>query len=319
MPPAPDPKPPSRVLWSVVHGAFILGVRPVARRLSFRTLDRLGLVLAVPIGVLFAVLGRRMRLAYLRQLGLPTSWGSLLRHSIREARARLRENISYLHPDVPVKVRPGAAAWAAREGASVVAAWSAYGTLLSGLWTASTRCRFVRFPFNGEGEARPEEVRIAQRWLAEKAAVRHDAFGKTQIVPGTSVTAYLRALRAGSPLLILQDVIDESGQSPPQELLGLSLPVPTGAARLARAADVPLYVLTGGVEDGVPWVDAEGPIPADERVVLDRMEACIRAEPWAWGHWDLAMRLGVPATTPADEPAPAVAPRRVGVRRAVAG
>lgn len=275
-----------------MHGVYYLGVRPLARCISFRRLDRLAAVLAVPIGALFATLGYRERRAYLRQLGLPSTTWALFQHSVREARARLRENISYLHPDIPIEVRPGAAAWLDREDASVLTSWSAHGTLRHGLWIATTRARFVRHPFNGEGGAGPEEEDITKRWLAEKAAVRHDAFSATQIVPGTSPTAYLRALRAGTPLFILQDVIDPSGRAPDQSFLGMSLPIPTGAARLARAADVPLYVLIGGFDDGVPWIDVEGPLPADERVVLDRMEAFIREMPWAWGFWDLAMRLG---------------------------
>lgn len=274
-----------------MHGVFYLGVRPLAQRMSFRTLDRLGGLLAVPLGLLLVLFGAHHRRRYLQQLGEPATGLPLIRYCVREVRARLRETIGYLQPDVPIRVRSGAAAWAEQEGASVLVSWSAYGTVRMGIWTTETRCRFVRIPFGGEGGPLPAKVPdITQRWLAEKARIRHAAFADTQLVPGTSPTAYLRALRAGTPLLILQDVIDESGRAPRQPLLGLSVPVPTGAARLARAADVPVYVLTGGIQDGVSWVDVEGPIPSDERAVLDRMEAFIRAEPWAWAHWDLAFR-----------------------------
>lgn len=194
-----------RTLWRLAHGAFVLGLRPLARRVSFRTLDRLAMVLAVPVGVLFAMTGASTRRAYLRRLGFSAGPWALFVHSVREARARVQENISYLHPDVKVEVRPGAAAWAALDGASVLVSWSAYGTLPCGLWTASTRCRFVRIPFEGEGAPPPPGGwDVTERWRAEKAAVRHDTFSETQIVPGRSATAYLRALRGGSPLLLRQ-------------------------------------------------------------------------------------------------------------------
>ena len=298
-----------------MHGVFYLGVRPLAQRVPFRTLDRLGGVLAVPMGLLLILFGGHHRRRYLRQLGEPATGLPLIRYCIREVRSRLRETFSYLQPDVPIQVRPGAAAWAELEGASVLVSWSAFGTVRMGIWTTETRCRFVRIPFSGEGGALPSEVPdVTQRWIAEKARVRDEAFSATQLVPGGSVTQYLRALRSGTPLLILQDVIVEPGAVPNQSLLGLSVPLPTGAARLARAADAPVYVLTGGIQDGVPWVDVEGPIPGDERAVLDRMEAFIRAEPWAWAHWDLALRRAAPATEAAEvvsEASTAPAPQRV--------
>ena len=304
-----------RLLWRAVHGVFYLGVRPLAQRVPFRTLDRLGGVLAIPMGLLLVVFGAHHRRRYLRQLGEPATGLPLIRYCVREVRARLRETFGYLRPDVPIQVRPGAAAWAELDGASVLVSWSAFGTIRMGIWTTETRCRFVRIPFGGEGGALPSEVPdVTQRWIAEKARVRDEAFSATQLVPGGSVTQYLRALRSGTPLLILQDVIVEPGTVPNQSLLGLSVPVPTGAARLARAADAPVYVLTGGIQDGVPWVDVEGPIPSHERAVLDRMEAFIRAEPWAWAHWDLALRRAAPATEAAEvvsEASTAPAPQRV--------
>ena len=147
-----------RLLWRAVHGVFYLGVRPLAQRVPFRTLDRLGGVLAIPMGLLLVVFGAHHRRRYLRQLGEPATGLPLIRYCVREVRARLRETFGYLRPDVPIQVRPGAAAWAELDGASVLVSWSAFGTIRMGIWTTETRCRFVRIPFSGEGGALPSEV-----------------------------------------------------------------------------------------------------------------------------------------------------------------
>ena len=100
-------------------------------------------------------------------------------------------------------------------------------------------------------------------------------------------------------MIILQDVLDPTGEADPQTLIGLDRSIPTGAVRLARAARVPLYYLTYGFENGRFWVDAEGPLPVDEKAVLDRIEASIRAEPWRWEHWHLALTSEAPSGAPA--------------------
>lgn len=297
--PGSSPQPAlQRVLFGALHRVLYDGLRPLARRLSSRTLDRLGRVLAVPVGALFVALGGGARRDYLRQLRRSPGLWAQYRFGVREAVARARTNVGYLRPDAGLVERPGAAAWAARDEPSILTSWSAHGLVNVGVWAAGTGARFVRHPVGPEGGPAPEALADpAERWLAEKARVRHETFGDRQIVPGKNPLAYLRALRRGDPLMLFQDVIDPAGEAPLQRLLGLDLPIRTGAVRLARAAGVPLFYLTSGFEDGRVWVDVEGPLPLDERAVLDRIEASIRAEPWRWEHWHLALTSEVP-----DEP-----------------
>ena len=104
-----------------------------------------------------------------------------------------------------------------------------------------------------------------------------------QIVPGGSPIAYVRALRGGHSLIILQDV-PEAG-APVRRLAGAERPLPVGAVRLARAARVPLYAIEASFRGGLLHLDLDGPLDGDEQALLDRFSARIREQPWAWTLW----------------------------------
>ncbi len=163
--------------------------------------------------------------------------------------------------------------------------------------------RVIRYPYGGEGGLEPDEVAEPwQRWEAHQASVRHRLIEPVQILPGASPLAYLRALRGGRSLVVLQDVPDPTGGSPTRTLLGVERSLPVGAVRLAAAARVPLYTISTAFRDGELWVDLDGPHAGDEQDLLDRLADQIRASPWAWTMWRdfLPEPAGVPDTPPAS-------------------
>ena len=278
-----DPPP---VLHRVVDRLFYECVRPLAKALSPRALDRLATVLAVPATLLTLATAPAQTRRYLRQLGHPAGvWGHL-RFGYRKALARFRGEYVYLHPDAPVRKGPRAVAFEARDEAAVLVGWSTFGIFGASKLAAERDDRVVRFPYGGEGGPEPEDVAEPwRRWSAHQASVRHRLMGPYQILPGERPLAYVRALREGRSLVVLQDVPDPTGEAPRRSLAGTDRSLAVGAVRLARAARVPLYTVSVSFRDGEIWVDLDGPHADDEQALLDRLDRQIRAEPWAWTLW----------------------------------
>lgn len=282
-------------------------VRPVAPRLSARAFDRLARLLAIPATLAALATSPRQTRAYLRLVGHPSGPLGHLRFSHRKALARFRDEYVYLRPADPVRKGPGFLAFEARGEPAVLVGWSALGMVGATRLAAERDDRVIRLPYGGEDGPAPDEVAEPwRRWEAHQGAVRHALLGPYQILPGRSPLAYLRALRQGRSLIVLQDVPDPTGAAPARRFLGAEWPLPVGAVRLARAGGVPLYVISVDFRDGELWVDLDGPHDVDEQGLLDRLAAEIRRQPWAWTLW--RSFVPEPDAAPAPEAAPRLAP-----------
>ncbi|PAP77664.1 hypothetical protein [Rubrivirga marina] len=276
-------------------------VRPLAARVSPRTLDRLARLAAVPATLFALATSPGQTQAYLRQLGHPSGLRGRLRYAYRKALARIRGEYVYLRPDAPVRKGPGVERFEACGEAAVIVGWSAFGVVGASKLAGERDDRVIRLPYGGEGGPEPEDVAEPwRRWEAHQASVRHRLIGPYQILPSERPIAYLRALRSGKSLIVLQDVPDLSGEAPRRTLAGVERSLPVGAVRLARAARVPLYTLSVSFRDGELWADLDGPHDDDEQALLDRIDRQIRAEPWAWTLWREFTDAPAAATSPAS-------------------
>ena len=290
-------------LHRLADHALYAWARPLAAALSPRALDRLARVLAVPAAPLVLATAPAQTGAYLRQIGYPGGAWARLRFGYRKALARFRGEYVYLRPGARVRRGPGVEAFEARGEAAVIVGWSAFGIVGASLLAAERDDRVIRYPYGGEGGPEPEDVvEPWRRWAAHQASVRHRAIGPYQLLPGERPLAYVRALRQGRSLIVLQDVPDPTGEAPRRVLAGTERPLPVGAVRLARAARVPLYTLSVTFRDGETWVDLDGPHADDEQALLDRLDRQVRAEPWAWTLWR-EFTDPAPASEPAATPA----------------
>lgn len=299
-----DPLPPLASRWA--DRLLYERVRPLAARVRPRTLDRLARLAAVPLTLASVARSPAQTRAFLRQIGHPTGAVGRLRFAYRKALARIRGEYVYLRPDAPVRRGPGVARFEARGEPAVIVGWSSFGVVGASRLAGERDDRVIRFPYGGEGGPEPEAVAEPwRRWEAHQAAVRHRLIGPYQILPGESPIAYLRALRSGKSLIVLQDVPDPSAEAPRRALAGTERSLPVGAVRLARAARVPLYTLSVTFRDGELWADLHGPHDDDEQQLLDRLDRQIRAEPWAWTLWREFTDAPSEAPAPASVPPPA--------------
>ena len=282
-------------------------VRPVGRRTPFWALGLATRALAVPLGLgLFAFRSEGVA-DYLAAVGhRADAWGRLT-FSVRKAHRRLLDDTHYLRPDAPPLIGPAYRRLLDGRAQAVVATWSWMGVASAARLAALHDARVIRLPYGGEGGPEPDRVPLGQRWDAHTASVRHRQLGPVQIVPQGGPVAYLRALREGRSLLVVQDVADPRGEAPTREIVGVPQSLPVGAVRLAALRGLPLYVSAVRYRRGQPVYDV-APFEGDEQALLDRLSAAIRAEPWAWDHW----RSVLPASGPPGEgpsgPAPGAGP-----------
>ncbi|HIG74146.1 MAG TPA: hypothetical protein EYQ24_06120 [Bacteroidetes bacterium] len=278
-------------------------VRPLAPRIPLRVLDAVGRVLAAG-GAVALLAGDRGRIRrYLRLAGRPASGWPLLRHAYAEALARFRHNVAYLVPAPPHRVSERVAAIV---GPAVFTTRSTYGQLAPSRWFADRDFRIIRTPYGGEEGPPPEAVEDpAARWRAHQAGVRRRLLSDWQIPPTASPRDYFRTLRSGRSVVLMQDVVDPTGQAPVRTFLGLQRSMAVGAVRIARMAGVPLYHLTTRFEGGTAVVDVVGPLPLDEDALLRRMEDEIRADPASWELWQMVLDAEPPSAMPSRLPASA--------------
>ncbi|WP_420457276.1 hypothetical protein [Rubrivirga sp.] len=276
--------------------------RPLAASMSPRAFDRLARALAVPAALPMLAVSPAQTTAYLRQVGHPDGLGRL-RFAYRKALARLRGEWVYLRPDTPVRRGPGLRAFEARGEPAVVVGWSGYHMIGAAALAAERDDRVIRFPYGSEGGPGPDAVAEPwQRWEAHQAAVRHRLIGPLQLLPGRSPLAYLRALREGRSLIVMQDVPVPGADI--RTLLGVERPLPVGAVRLAAAGRVGLYTISVTFRDGELWADLDGPHTGDEQALLDQLAGHIRAEPWAWTLWREFLLDPVPEPAPVASASP---------------
>ena len=259
-------------------------VRPLASVLSPKGLDLLNRALSLPAGLTLLAIAPEETWEYLRAVGHPEGLAGRVQFARRKALERFRGDAFYFHPWARVRKGPGLTRFESSGTPGVLVTWNCFlAKSLVGL-VAEQDARVIRFPYDGEGE--PEETPSRwERWSAYKASVRARVFGPYQIVPGATPFAYVRALREGRSLFVLQDVPDPTGASPRRRLLGRLFSLPVGAVRIARAAGAPLYFITHRFQDGELWADVDGPHEMDEQALLDRISEEIRQRPWAWELW----------------------------------
>ena len=305
-----DPLPPLVSRWA--DQLLYERVRPLAVRVSPRTLDRLARLVAVPLTLAAVARSPSQTRAFLRQIGHAAGPLGHLRFAYRKALARIRGEYVYLRPDAPVRRGPGVERLQERGEAAVIVGWSSFGVVGASKLAGERDDRVIRFPYGGEGGPEPEDVAEPwRRWEAHQASVRHRLIGPYQLLPGESPLSYIRALRSGKSLIVLQDVPDPSAEAPRRALAGAERSLPVGAVRLARAARVPLYTLAVSFRDGELWADLHGPHDDDEQALLDHLDGQIRAEPWAWTLWREFTEAPATSPSPASAPAPTPATARL--------
>ena len=287
------------MLRRVVDFALYHVVRPVGRRTPFWVLGLAARALAVPLGLGLFLFRSEGVADYLRVVGhRADTWGRLS-FSVRKAHRRLLDDTHYLRPDAPPQLGPTYRRLLDDRTQAVFATWSWMGVASGARVAAINEDRIIRLPYGGEGGPAPDAVPLGGRWDAHTAAVRHRQIGPIQILPRRSPIAYIRALREGRSLLIVQDVADPEGEAPMREIVGVPQSLPVGAVRLAQLCGLPLCLSRIHYRRGQPVYDME-PFEGDEQDLLDRLSAAIRAEPWAWDHW----RSVLPASVPVPEVSP---------------
>ncbi|WP_412062930.1 hypothetical protein [Rubrivirga sp. IMCC45206] len=258
-------------------------VRPLAARMRPGPFDAVARGLAVAATPLVLATSPRQTRAYLRQLGAEAGLLAHLGFAYRKAAERFRGDYVYLRPHDPILKGPGLQAFEERGETAVMVGWSAYGMIGAARLAAERGDRVVRYPYGGENGPAPATLAPSERWAAFQAEVRTGLIQPVQIVPGSSPIAYIRALRSGHSLIILQDVPEPD--APLRRLAGAERPLPVGAVRLARAARVPLYAIDASFRNGLLHIDLDGPLDGDEQALLDRFSDKIREQPWAWTLW----------------------------------
>lgn len=139
-----------------------------------------------------------------------------------------------------------------------------------------------------------------------KAAARWKSRGRAAYV-GSGIAALRELhgrLRGGARVAVVIDCFD-ADDGPALAFLGIPVRVGGGAARLARAAGVPIVPTRASLERGHIRVSFGPPIDAtslgvDEsmRQVMRAFEATVRADPAAWDHLLPFARGAAPATAP---------------------
>lgn len=300
-----DARPPLalRLLDRALYGV----VRPVVARLPIGLVDALARVVALPAALVVVVRHGRALGPFFRQVGRPDGLGPRLRYGYAKALARFRGDYVYLAPGRPVLKGPGLRSFEAQGEPAVIAGWSQFGTIEAARLAGLRDDRVVRFPYGGEGGPLPCEVDEPwKRWMAHQGAVRQELLAPYQLLPGASPLSYVRALRSGRSLIVLQDVPADG--APTRTLLGAERPLPVGAVRLARAARVPLRFMTTRFVGGLLEIDLSEPLDVDEQGLLDVIGAAVRDRPWDWVTWrEFA------------EPAPEAAPSLEALPARVAG
>ncbi|WP_412067421.1 hypothetical protein [Rubrivirga sp. IMCC43871] len=258
-------------------------VRPLAARMQPGRFDAVARALAVAATPLVLATSPRETRAYLRQIGVSAGPVHHLRFAYLKAVERFRGDYVYLRPHDPILKGPGLRAFEETGEAAVMVGWSAYGMIGAARLAVERGDRVVRYPYGGENGPAPDTIAPSERWAAFQAEVRTQLIQPVQIVPGGSPLAYIRALRSGQSLIILQDVPEP--EAPRRRLAGTERPLPVGAVRLAKAARVPIYAIDTSFRGGLLHIELDGPLDMDEQALLDRFSNKIREQPWAWTLW----------------------------------
>jgi hypothetical protein len=145
----------------------------------------------------------------------------------------------------------------------------------------------VRSSFGGEGVLDPSTAPAAQRWTAHCAWLRWKSLAARTIDISLGTLQIRELVKSSRNMIVFQGNLDPTPDSSRIALLGHAVPMPLGAARLARLSRMPLRFVRIRPY-GTGWaVHIDAPIPADEAALAARIERELCERPEAWMLWPL--------------------------------